>query len=236
MIIYYDISKDDLVPDAYKVAKILCQGMAEVEIRNQIESEKFRTALKNVRTNFFHMLTPFSFTKTIPLNVFREVFEESLQTSSPVYKAVPHWHYAAVFVVTIGNFIDLSVERLQMEGNFFDSTFLDASASVLVESVAEITQKRWMSQLDLKFPREGFIYATRYSPGYCGWDISGQTPLFGYAADADIPVKLMDDFSLQPRKSISGVFVIEEQEPGVSLERSCSTCDDRCRYMRTIGD
>jgi hypothetical protein len=234
MIINYDISKDrlDLKPES--IAQILSGSSSSALLEKQINEDKFRKTFHYVKDNFLHMIEPQCITKTIPVNLFREVFRESLPDYSPVYQAAQHWYYAAIFIATIGNFIEMSIQNLLEQGDIYTSSVLDAAASVLVESTVGIAQEKWMNCQKISPKNKRLMYSTRYSPGYCSWNISGQAALFGYAADADINVKLMDDYSLQPRKSISGIMVIEEHDLNSSLYRACSICEDKCRYMRVI--
>jgi hypothetical protein len=234
MLINYDITINQLDLNPEKVAQIISGSGSTSLLEKKISEDRFRNTLQYIRDNLLHMVEPRCVTKTMPVHLFREVFSESLPDFSPVYKVAGQWHYAAVFVATIGSFIEMSIRRLLEEGDVYTSSLLDASASVLVENLVGTVQERWMQYLRIDTGENRLIYSTRYSPGYCGWDISGQAALFGYIADADFNVKLMDDYSLQPVKSISGIMVIEEQESESSLHRACSICDDKCRFMRKI--
>jgi hypothetical protein len=49
--------------------------------------------------------------------------------------------------------------------------------------------------------------ALAYSPGYCGWHVSGQGRLFARLRPEEIGVTLNASFLMQPLKSISGVLV-----------------------------
>jgi hypothetical protein len=72
----------------------------------------------------------------------------------------------------------------------------------------------------------------RYSPGYCGWHISGQKRLFERLNPAEIGITLNSSFLMQPLKSISGVIVSAERK--YHLIKSdypfCAVCPHRsCR-------
>ena len=47
----------------------------------------------------------------------------------------------------------------------------------------------------------------RYSPGYCGWHVSGQKRLFEFLQPQQIGITLRESFLMQPLKSISGVMI-----------------------------
>jgi hypothetical protein len=46
-----------------------------------------------------------------------------------------------------------------------------------------------------------------YSPGYCGWHVTGQRALFARLRPAEIGITLNDSCLMQPLKSVSGVLV-----------------------------
>ena len=48
----------------------------------------------------------------------------------------------------------------------------------------------------------------RYSPGYCGWNLTGQRALFTALGPEEIGIHLTESCLMEPVKSISGVAVI----------------------------
>jgi hypothetical protein len=48
----------------------------------------------------------------------------------------------------------------------------------------------------------------RYSPGYCGWNLTGQRALFAALGPEEIGIHLTDSCLMEPVKSISGVMVM----------------------------
>jgi hypothetical protein len=46
-----------------------------------------------------------------------------------------------------------------------------------------------------------------YSPGYCGWHVSGQRALFAFLDPGEIGVTLNASCLMEPLKSVSGVLV-----------------------------
>jgi hypothetical protein len=47
----------------------------------------------------------------------------------------------------------------------------------------------------------------RYSPGYCGWHLSGQRALFAALQPEEIGITLRESMLMVPLKSMSGVIV-----------------------------
>jgi hypothetical protein len=80
--------------------------------------------------------------------------------------------------------------------------------------------------------------ALRYSPGYCGWHVSGQKRLFRSLEPERIGITLTDSCLMQPLKSVSGVIVAGPKEvhrfsPNYSFCRHCEThsCRERLRAL-----
>jgi hypothetical protein len=48
----------------------------------------------------------------------------------------------------------------------------------------------------------------RYSPGYCGWHISGQRKLFDFLKPETIGISLRESHLMEPLKSVSGVVIV----------------------------
>jgi len=78
-----------------------------------------------------------------------------------------------------------------------------------------------------------------YSPGYCGWHISGQRRLFERLGPGEIGISLNDSCLMRPLKSVSGVLVagaapIHRFRPEFTCCAECATrlCVPR---MRSVG-
>lgn len=80
----------------------------------------------------------------------------------------------------------------------------------------------------------------RYSPGYCGWHISGQKALFAALRPEEIGISLRESFLMEPLKSISGVIVggpgrIHEFEPSYPFCAECKSRSCRERIKHVLG-
>jgi hypothetical protein len=70
----------------------------------------------------------------------------------------------------------------------------------------------------------------RYSPGYCGWDVSDQHKLFSLLPNNFCGIKLTENALMIPIKSVSAVIGI-----GKNVERKdyqCSICEIEFCYKR----
>jgi hypothetical protein len=71
-----------------------------------------------------------------------------------------------------------------------------------------------------------------YSPGYCGWHITGQRALFARLKPEEIGIKLTASCLMRPLKSVSGVILAGEREAHLFDDSYpfCDECADRpCR-------
>jgi hypothetical protein len=71
-----------------------------------------------------------------------------------------------------------------------------------------------------------------YSPGYCGWHVSGQLALFDCLGPDEVGVELSESCLMRPLKSVSGVLVAAEPEVHTFVNDFpfCGDCvDHQCR-------
>jgi hypothetical protein len=131
--------------------------------------------------------------------------------------------YAAVFVLTIGGYLEELVAYLSNRGMVLQATVLDAVGSGAVEILA--------GEIETEIRREaaanGLVVSRRFSPGYCDWDISQQKGFFRLLDGNTAGVSLTENMLMMPRKSISGIIGIGL--PGRAIEKynPCLTCQKK---------
>jgi hypothetical protein len=131
----------------------------------------------------------------------------------------------AVFAVTVGDEIThLATTKI---GDAFSAWVVDAAGSWAAEAAADALMLRIRQHL-----RDGEELTLRYSPGYCGMEISQQQKLFQLVQADAIGVTLMPSMLMHPLKSISGLVGLAPKE-AVSLHRSpCDICARVGCHMR----
>jgi Vitamin B12 dependent methionine synthase, activation domain len=151
---------------------------------------------------------------------------------SPVAAIAPKAEHLALFAVTLGHPTSAAVAEWFTGADFALAYVLDAMASVAADTAAEAAE-RWYGRA----LREGGwstpdAAVLRYSPGYCGWDVTGQRALFAYLKPERIGLTLSDSCLMQPLKSVSGVLLagpraIHRFPPTFDF---CGHCEERtCR-------
>ena len=228
----YSISQKDLRVNNDKLVEILYRDADRETRRKFAEKESFINRIDRLSSYYLHCLEPAGFTSPVVVDELRNIFYESLPADSPIYQAAEFWKTGEIFLVTIGQELENSVKNLTEKGDLTDALFLDAMGSALVEEAAEIVQKKWCERLKETDTILPDTYPIRYSPGYCNWDVKAQEILFAFLGGGNIPVSLTPGGMMHPRKSISGILVLEEADPVSPLAGSCRLCGLGCEYMR----
>jgi len=125
----------------------------------------------------------------------------------------------ASFVVTVGSEITGRSELACREGDAFAGWVFDAVGSWAVEATADALMAELQATLDA-----GDGLTLRYSPGYCGMDLSQQHAIFRLTAAESVGVVLLPSLMMSPAKSISGLVGIG---PEGEIDLQASPCD-RC--------
>lgn len=125
----------------------------------------------------------------------------------------------AVFMATVGNEISRQAGMRCEAGDAFAGRVLDAAGSWGAELAAAALTAQMASNLG---PEESFT--PRYSPGFCGMDLSQQRVLFQLAPAGSVGISLLPSLFMHPLKSISGLIGLGPREAvGIHLS-PCECC------------
>ena len=172
----------------------------------------------------------------ISLDEFRAVYagEGRNAEPSPVAAISGRAEHLALFAVTLGEPVTRAVRDRLAEQDFALAYVLDAMASVAADDVADLAERRFATTLQERGWATPDGAVLRYSPGYCGWDVTGQRKLFAYLNPGRIGLTLTDSCLMQPLKSVSGAVIagprtIHRFPPSYDFCDSCEarTCRDR---------
>ena len=125
---------------------------------------------------------------------------------------------AALFLCTIGPGMENLSRQYIAEGDPVMGFLVDTVASVAVENVTDVLH----DFIGLKMEERGLKITNRYSPGYCGWNVSEQHLLFSTLPKNFCGITLSESALMHPIKSVSGVIGI-----GARVKRIEYICD-RC--------
>jgi hypothetical protein len=122
--------------------------------------------------------------------------------ASPLAEIYPRASALALFVVTIGQRLEVEIAALFRAGDPALGCILDALASSSVNRAVDALAARFASELG----DEG-VRVLAYSPGYCGWNLTGQRALFAALGPDGAGVTVGESCLMTPLKSVSGVLV-----------------------------
>ena len=177
---------------------------------------------------FAETATPAGLWKEITVGEFAPLYrgEGRNAVDSPLAEIFPRAERLALFAVTIGEPTSEALRRCFDAQDFALAYALDAIASVAADDAADVAERRYADSLRVAGWDAPDGDVLRYSPGYCGWDVTGQRRLFAYLQPEAIGITLTDSCLMQPLKSVSGVMVAGPR----SIHRFRPTYDfcDRC--------
>jgi len=130
-------------------------------------------------------------------------------------------HKAAVFLVTIGDYLEEMVCHLAEDKLVLQAAVLDAIGSVAVESVADFVQDR----IGEIAHAQGLCTSRRFSPGYCDWKLGQQRMVFRAVNGDSAGIRLTEGCLMLPRKSISGIIGIGPCNSNVENYNPCHICN-----------
>ncbi len=152
-----------------------------------------------------------------PAGIYSEISKTDFETvyhgegmnepRTPVGDIFPQATDLALFCVTLGPRIGEEIRRRFSSNDFAVASMLDSVASAAADRLADLVQDHYCDALDKSERKTAGTGVLRYSPGYCGWHISGQEKLFDFLKPEQIGVSLSETFLMQPLKSVSGVFI-----------------------------
>jgi hypothetical protein len=171
---------------------------------------------------------------------FASVFpgEGRNESESPVRPISEASDQCALYAVTTGEALCSEISRRFLSRDFALGSMLDAAASEGTELTAQALENIYRTHLNEKRglgPRDGML---RFSPGYCGWHVSGQRKLFTLLHPEGIDITLNDSCLMKPLKSMSGVIIVGKKDifaidDTFSFCRDCidHTCQERIQAL-----
>ncbi len=140
----------------------------------------------------------------LDVEAFDDIYRAALDNAEPAPLAgiYPRAARLALFVVTLGEAISEEIQVGFATNDFAYASMLDTAASLAAESAVGVLEQR----LEAASADSG-LRVLSYSPGYCGWHLSGQRSLFARLGPERIGVRLDTSFLMKPLKSVSGVLV-----------------------------
>lgn len=136
----------------------------------------------------------------------------------------------AILLATIGEKPEKISKQLISEGDTLAGYILDSAASLAVERTADFVEQN-LNDIADSF---GLKATNRYSPGYCGWNVSDQHKLFLFLPEHFCGVKLNESALMIPIKSVSAIVGLGKDV--IKENYDCNLCDVDFCYKRDQVD
>ncbi len=149
------------------------------------------------------------------------------QLEKIVYAQLKKADSLALFLCTAGQEIGTRCRKAMKDRDFLKGYIYDVVGSEIVEAAADLLQE----DLGRKMSASGIKITNRYSPGYCGWDVTEQHKLFQLVPENFCGIRLTPSALMDPVKSISGIIGIGKNVK--SNPYTCTMCEmEDCLYRR----
>jgi len=224
------ISTDDTMPSADAILK--SQGIPD----NVKPEDRINNLAEEAILLYRKYSRPVGIVDEISKAEFEDVYrgEGNNESETPLDRIYPLSSDLCLFAVTLGDEICEEISRLFSINDFAPGAMLNSAASEGTELAAQIVESHYHEYLNKNDRINKLTGILRFSPGYCGWHISGQKKLFEFLEPDEIGIKLGESFLMDPLKSISGVIVsgpgeIFDFDPVFPFCEACETfsCRDR---------
>ncbi len=203
-------------------------------------SPRLRALLVTAKAAFDELVSPVAVFEEVSREEFAAVFAGAglNEPATPMTAILPRSEGVALFAATIGPGLENAARHRLREHDAALACMLDAFASAAAERLADLVARQYQAASG---PGDGSsaMRVVAYSPGYCGWHVSGQQSLFDRLRPGEIGIELTERCFMTPVKSVSGVLVSGPREahcfrPLYPFCEACVTreCRERMRALR----
>jgi len=195
------------------------------------------------RATFERLVRPIGLLANTTIEEFGAIYSgEGMNNSETVLDDIyPTSDYLCLFATTMGEPICQEISILFERNDFAAAAMLDAAASAGAELAIEVITRRYENELLSDGRLDSSQAVLPFSPGYCGWHVSGQKKLFARLKPETIGITLSDSCLMQPLKSVSGVLVVAaisdfdiDDTYSFCVECTNHSCQDRYRRLKEI--
>ena len=147
-----------------------------------------------------------------------------LQTGSILSSLMQDSESFALFAATAGNAFQQYQDELKSENDMLKSYVADAIGSCIAEGAGDYMENMLKKEIGV------LRHTNRFSPGYCGWHLTGQKEIFRLLGENPCGITLSDVCLMKPIKSISGIMGIGRNVK--EKKYGCYYCELETCYKR----
>ncbi len=202
------INVTDILPSGESVLRH--QGIKNISLA----SDRILNILKEAVDIFRTFARPEAVISEISEKEFCVVFSGRGENDPdcPVRNVYPRADTMALYALTMGAELSGRITALFNDNDFALGSMLDAAASMGADSASGWCERYYFSYLKKEGKTGLDTRVLGYSPGYCGWNISGQKNLFEYLNPERIGITLNSTYLMTPLKSVSGLLAAGKKE------------------------
>jgi hypothetical protein len=202
--------------------------------------ERVETLIGQAQALYQALAEPRGIIGSVSLADFEGIYigEGQNEAPSPLPQIVREADDLALFAATLGAPLADRIKALFAENEPALGYMLDTIASDRADAAADVLAQHFLDALmRVGHASEGTIVLP-YSPGYCGWHITGQRKLFAWLEPHRVGITLNPSCLMLPIKSVSGVLVagpggIHRFENDFDFCLDCATWECRNRIGAT---
>lgn len=215
-----ELNINDIIPDEVDV--LSHQGIPpNVEI-----SQIIKTIMNEAYEIFVKDAVPVGILSDISKEQFDTVFKgEGDNADDAILKNIYlEADHLALFTLTMGEKVSSRIEGLFNRHDYALASMLDSVASIAADTASTFLEKYYHNYLKTEKLVDTDFAVLGYSPGYCGWNVTGQKKLFEFLKPSQIGITINNSCLMTPIKSVSGVLVGGDKETHI-FQMGFSYCD-----------
>jgi hypothetical protein len=205
-------------------------------------SDRIRQLAETSMALYESLAEPRGVVTEVSLEEFEEIYEGEgkNQYPAPLPPIVQAADGLALFAATVGEAVSETIEELFRKNDPATACMLDGIASDRAERATMLLAQDFRTTLLQREKVNAQAKVLPYSPGYCGWHITGQRALFTRLRPERIGISLSETCLMSPLKSVSGVLVvgpleIHEFENSFDFCLDCANWECRTRIASLSG-
>jgi len=173
-------------------------------------SQRVQSLAQASRALYESLAEPRGVISEVSLDEFLQIYrgEGNNQLPAPLPGIAQQADGLALFAATVGDAVSRRIEELFLENDPATACMLDGIASDRAEEATVLMAEAFRTALLRQEKVNGEARALSYSPGYCGWHITGQRTIFTHLKPERIGITLNETCLMSPIKSVSGVLVV----------------------------
>lgn len=150
--------------------------------------------------------------------------DKAFRTGKTITRLLAGTTRLVLFVATAGMAFQHWMDEIKKQGDGLDTFIADTIGSCLVGACTEQMEAEVIQKL------APLPHTNRFSPGYCGWNLSEQKGLFACMPAGVCGVTLTESCLMYPIRSVSGLIGFGEQVKNKVHE--CDLCDKRAECLQ----